>query len=478
MSFRIYRKDNAIVLIDTDSWDVQKFPIGEIWYDYVATDSPVIYSFYYRNAERILVLREPYTSFQDGKGNGFADDSEFRDYIDPLLSNGVGNSLDGSGQIDAGGRIRVSQLTTQIDVKQINDNAPLFFDRENVSGATQVYAKNDGGTTMSVSSNGDAAICQSKMFANYFSGKSQFGEITFSGGQNQDNVTKRIGYFSSNTVSPYDSDKDGLWFEADGTDYRFRIQKNGTDIVNVAQSDWNINTLPNSDFSKFNVFVFQFLYLGGTEIRFGFVQNGAITWCHGYKHAGIIANTFVESPNQPIRYEVRSTGGSGSMIQVCAQVASEGSIDEVGVHRAFDVENVALNPAGGNIYAVIGARLKSAYRNITVKKQDLSVLATTNDNFIWRVSINPTVGGTFTYNDQTNSSLQVATGATTNTVSSLGTVIASGHGTGNSQISSFIRSSLRLGTQIDGTQDELVLSLEPITNNFTAYATIGFQEFI
>ncbi len=137
--------------------------------------------------------------------------------------------------IDAGHRLRVSQMTTLLDIKQINDNSPLFIDRENINGGTQSYSQTNGGTTLSVTTTGDAAVAQTKMFASYFSGKSHFGEMTFNNYQNETDVTKRVGYFSSATASPYDSNKDGLWFEADGTDYRLRIQKGGTDVVNVTQ---------------------------------------------------------------------------------------------------------------------------------------------------------------------------------------------------------------------------------------------------
>lgn len=42
---------------------------------------------------------------------------------------------------DGGNRLRISQLTTQLGIKQINDNAPMFVDREIVNGGTYSYVK-------------------------------------------------------------------------------------------------------------------------------------------------------------------------------------------------------------------------------------------------------------------------------------------------------------------------------------------------
>jgi len=383
--------------------------------------------------------------------------------------------LNWGGQIDAGNRLRVSQITTLLDIKQVNDDASLFFDRVNIGGATQTYSKVKGGSTMAVSADGDAAICESKMFAPYFSGKSQFLEITFSGLTLDAGVVKRVGYFNSSIVSPFNTNKDGLWLEADGDNYYFVIEKNGVEKLRVNRDHWDVN--PPNDLSKFNVLVVQFLYLGGTAVRFGFITNGVIEWYYTYVHAGVVDSTFIESPQQPIRYEIRSTGGAGDFDQICAMVASEGSIDEVGYSRAFNVDAFSAT-ASGTDYAALGIRLKPTYRNARIDKEDLGLLITTNDNVIWYLCFNPTIAGTFAYVDQDDSALQLATGATANTVSDLGLVLDSGFVVGNSVSVKPFKNSLRLGTLIDGTPDELVLVIKPLSPNLTCYAEITVNELI
>ena len=83
-------------------------------------------------------------------------------------------------------------------------------------------------------------------------------------------------------------------------------------------------------------------------------------------------------------------------------------------------------------------------------------------NVEWMWILNPTVAGTFTYNAVTNSSLEVATGASTNTVTN-GTEITGGFiestsgGGGSGGVSSPIPNAQLLGANIAGTVDTMVL---------------------
>lgn len=472
---KIYKSSNLVVIDDEyiDDLDMDyRFPSNYIFYSINRKKSPVDVSVYAEQQVRIKSWNpRPYTEYQDGEGNSFASLDALLAYLDEITGSSVVDSF--PGLIDAGNRFRVSQLNTLIDVKQTNDNAPVYIDRENGGTGSQTYVKANGGTEMEVTTTGDFAIAQSKMFAPYFSGKGQFMEITFAKMQNEAGVTKRVGYFSSNTTTPFDSNKDGIWFESDGTNHRFRIQKDGVDVFNQIDTS-------EIDFSKFNVLVIQFLYLGGTAIRFGFIVNGLIKYFATHFHAGNENSTFVLSPMQPVRYEIRSTGGAGTLESVCFQAASEGSIDEIGVSRAYNIDNFSAN-SSGSFYAVLGLRLKSDYRNIRIDKEDIGLLATTNDNYAWYLCLNPTIAGTFTFVDQDDSALQVAEGATANTIANeaaLGIVLDSGFGTANTQITKPFKNSLRIGSTIAGVFDELVLVVRPFSPNLKIYAQVTINEFL
>ena len=82
--------------------------------------------------------------------------------------------------------------------------------------------------------------------------------------------------------------------------------------------------------------------------------------------------------------------------------------------------------------------------------------------------LNPTVSGTFTYADESQSAVQIARGATANTVTgglkleggfieSSGNAGGAAGGTGKD-----ILNAVRLGSLIDGTVDTMVLCARPI----------------
>ncbi|MFM7856798.1 MAG: hypothetical protein ACKO96_33940, partial [Flammeovirgaceae bacterium] len=110
---------------------------------------------------------------------------------------------------DAGGRIRVSQLTTLGDYKILGADKTFLI--ESAGTGTGTYGSNK--FNMSVTS-GQWYVRQSKRYHPYFSGKSQFCEFTFDNFQPETNVNKKVGYFSSSAVSPFNSVYDGFWLES------------------------------------------------------------------------------------------------------------------------------------------------------------------------------------------------------------------------------------------------------------------------
>lgn len=85
MSYRIFNSVDLVVVIDTVTWDVQKFPLDNIWYQYNNIEAPILYSIYQIDPERPIILDQPYTAFQDKDGNKFGDDLSLASYLDNVL---------------------------------------------------------------------------------------------------------------------------------------------------------------------------------------------------------------------------------------------------------------------------------------------------------------------------------------------------------------------------------------------------------
>ena len=96
---------------------------------------------------------------------------------------------------------------------------------------------------------------------------------------------------------------------------------------------------------------------------------------------------------------------------------------------------------------------------------------TSSEKCEWILYLNPTVADSFTYSDQTNSAVQIAVGATTNTITN-GIAIGGGfvESGGVQQGSSGstdkgVNSAIRLGSTISGTSDVIVLCVRPIAGS-------------
>lgn len=379
---------------------------------------------------------------------------------------------------DPSGRLRVGQLTTMLDGKILNvDNARLF---ENVGTGTGTFTNNK--YNMAVTS-GQYLIRQSRRFTPYFSGKAQLIEETFDNFQPQANVVKRIGYFSSNAVAPYDTTKDGVWLESDGTTIRLICSRAGTETLNVAITAWSgyadlaeYQTLAN--WQNFTVVAFDFLWLGGAVLRLYVKTSTGFVLAHTFNYAGSAQDVFILSPNQPVRYEIRSSTGVGSMRYVCCQVATEGSFNEAG--ETISVFNTAAITANaiGTIYALKSVRKIAARRDMAIQIVGMDVTnAATADAGILMLIQNPTVSASISY--ATNSNFEDGTPTTQTITAGTGRVVCAlpvGSNGGGTQIMKENFLSFLSGT-IANVFDEYVLAYMPVTANQTVHGVLTIKEY-
>lgn len=394
--------------------------------------------------------------------------------------------------IDSFARLRISNPFTLFDSKQLHDNQPLFWNEVLGGSATSTHSSVNAETVLAVTSSAsDYAIRQTKQRFNYQPGKSQLLFMTFRSPQ-VEGITCRVGAFdddgSGNNLTP----GNGIWFECDGT-VSWNIAKNGTTTETATQANWNVDKLDGTgksgitlDLSAPQILVVDFEWLGVGRVRVGFVIDGLVYYCHYFNHANDAAfsTVYMSSPNLPLRYDIQTDGTNGSSLQhICSTVISEGGVEKTGVLRAIESHNVFSGTLSiiGNKYALCGIRLKAGYKDVSVLPEKVSMVLGTNDAFKWELHLNPTVAGTWTYNDLANSSVQFAQiGTATNTqVTADGIIIANGGGSTSARgDSEALNTALRIGSTIAGVQDELVLVIGLFTNNLTAWAGFEFRELL
>jgi hypothetical protein len=348
---------------------------------------------------------------------------------------------------------------------------------------------------MAVSTTGDKVIRQTKMRFNYLPGKSHLIFMTFVLGTNAGTI-KRVGYFNSTFVSPFDAGFDGIYLEREGTETRICLARGGT-VMTMAQDDWNYDTFDGTgpsgltlDWNAPQIFFIDMEWLGVGRVRTGFVVDGAYQIAHEFRNANnragqAILEPYIQTPNHSLRYEIRSTGGAGTLLEICGSVQSEGGYDLVGNLYAGGRGITALTTTNTtNIFPLISLRLRQDRPGGSIIIQNGSLLCTTTADAVWRLILNPTVAGVDAASWQDvggNSSAQIDVARTTANTLSGGTVVASGYLRATTQSTSELllelNSAIRPGIGIGGAQDELVLAIQNLANGQESYfAELGWRE--
>lgn len=390
-----------------------------------------------------------------------------------ILQNSSIKSQD-STSIDAFGRWRVSNPETLFDSKQIYDNQPLIWDDQEVSGSgtssTHSVALARSQLAVSASTAGKR-VRQTLMRFNYQSGKSQLVYMTSVINSGESGIEVNVG--------PHDDDN-GIFFQSkDGIlNAVIRSSTSGSPVdTTVAQSAWNVDKLDGSgpsgiilDESKNHICFFDYEWLGIGRVRVGFVLDGMLITCHNFNHSNDLSTVYMSTPNLPLRFSIENdgSGGASTMDTICCTVISEGGQIRRGSIRYKSTAGTAVVCSTDNvIYAILGMKLKAANISSTIDMMIVSIqIQTASESGEWTLRLNPTVASTFTFANETNSSIMTATGATANTVTG-GTIMQGGFAqsgstqNGRGGTDAAIENAIRLGAQIDGTVDEIVLCWMP-----------------
>lgn len=369
-------------------------------------------------------------------------------------------------QIDAAGRQRSSSKKNYGEYKMLNNVFASLLLEKNGTGT---FTDNTNRVTMSVTT-GQYCIIQSKQYHPYFNGTSQLIELTTSGLATAANVEKSIGYISSAATGTFSTGLDGFrLFKSTADVYSLQVWRNGSNTIDIPRSTWYDKldgTGPSGmtiNFANFNVYAFDFLYLGGTALRMFVSFNGENILVINHNYANTDTQPIFLSPNKPIRYEIRSTTGTGNMDFDCAMVASEGDVSEQdGTSVTVNAPNAGINSlATGVTYALCGVRKAATQRDIFAFVKSFEGIISTNDFVNLELRLNPTVAGTFTYSALANTPFETATGAIANTVTG-GTSIGNTYFSLNMNNSKEIKSILnRLNSTLANTMDSIVLCATP-----------------
>lgn len=386
---------------------------------------------------------------------------------------------------DAFNRVRTSHPHTLFDNKFIYGPNSLVWDEQTSGTASSTWDGSKAQILMEVGTDpGDLIIRQTKEYFNYEPGKSQL--IIFTGvlGSAKAGVRSRYGYFDDNN---------GLYFEVNenGPCVVRRSYTSGSPVDElVYQEDWNLDRLdgrgPSSiiaDFSKTQIFIVNFQWLGVGSVTFALNINEEIIPIHRMNHANRLTEVYMSTPCLPIRLElenVAETESSSELSQICCSVISEGG--SAPVYIPFGA--ITDNPAGelthravnndGSYYPIISLRLKSSYVRSVIKLLDYWVIADTNDAAFIFIIINPSLTGASWVSAGASSRAEYDVSATALTG---GTVLTNiGFSNQIRGVSSPIGEVIRLASNIAGDSDVLTIAGKSEAGAANLYAGINWGE--
>ncbi len=408
--------------------------------------------------------------------------------------------------IDAFGKLRVSNPYTILDMKfpiqppsqtstteYLNNFELVCTDASSVN-YTQTTTGN-GLRTISVNNQAAGTYkSQSRKYCNYQPGKSLLvlcsGVINagvVAGLASQTNVSTRIGFFD---------DYNGFYFQYDSTNMSVAYKNNGTSVETITQSNWNLDTMNGSgtsslnlDFTKNQLFVIDFEWLGVGRIRYGFYAFGKINYCHQILNINTLTGPYMQSANLPIRYELQGNGAgsTGALIQCCSTVISEGGFNPQG--RPFTANNGL--PAANNVTAVEtpllaikGGGVNYYHQNIIPLGVELLNTANTTDAIIYRVRmfLSPSPDpGTFSWQNVSNYSvIQYAVNPTGVTLTG-SIVLEEGYFTGRgastfNSLTDVFSNVIQLTADATNISDIIIVTAQIQTGNAKVACSIQWQE--
>lgn len=371
----------------------------------------------------------------------------------------------GGTNVDAFGRLRVSNTFTLFDSAFRYADNEKFDTAITGAGASKTYNSSDNSVSLAVSANTESVIRETKRVFPYQPGKSLLILTTFTMNSPTANLKQRVGYFGADN---------GIFLETDGTTVNIVKRNNGTD-TKVAKANWNGNTLPSLDLSKSQIFFVDIEWLGVGSVRTGFVIDGEFIVAHTFHHANIITGTYMQTAVLPVRYEISSTGASGTLKQICCSVMSEGGYQ--GQSQYYFGTNapsagVDLGTAG-TITPLISIKLKSSQPDAIILPAEIDVTGLSNQVIKYQLLLNPSSLTSASYTDHAVSQCQVDTSATALTG---GTILQQGFITNNGRIEvgGLENFNFQLGRTISGTSDVVTLAAMGFSNNVKAVASLGW----
>lgn len=173
---------------------------------------------------------------------------------------------------------------------------------------------------------------------------------------------------------------------------------NNSSNTSITQTNWNIDTTDGSgssgfnlDFTKAQLFVIDMEWLSVGRVRYGFYIYGKIVYCHQITNINSLTGPYTTEINLPVCYSIHSgtTGGTGSLTQICSSVISEGGYQPIGKAFSINSNSGGTSIAGETvILSLRGGSNLGNYNHQNIIPKSIDILDSgTNNIFLYKIRI-------------------------------------------------------------------------------------------
>lgn len=384
-------------------------------------------------------------------------------------------------QVDSFDRLRVSEPFTIFDfIRRKIAHVGLYYSDSTVGGGTVVTTVSKARTRLhTAGALNDKAIQQTRQYFIYQPGKSQLILSTFNANGKTANVSKKVGQFDVNN---------GIFLDVASPDVKFVLRSKVSGSVvetTVIQANWSVDKLDGTgasgvtlDWTKTQILVCDYQWLGVGKVRFGFIVGDATIIAHQEFHSNVDTEVWAQTMNLPLRAEIESTAVSdpADMDVFCQSIVTEGGINPQTIPHSVDT-GITWIQVGTTLQQLIAIRLKANEQGTVVLPTDIDILAVATSNFRWAVLFNPTVGGTASWSSADVGSVEFDTSRDGSITGGL--LLASGYGSKKLDISAVsLGPQVRLGYALDGAADELVVAVQSVVGVENFLSSVRWQEAV
>lgn len=375
-----------------------------------------------------------------------------------------------SGEVDAFGRQRFSEPFMLFDsTLRYTKRTDQWYEATTGAGTTNYIANESSLDLIVTTASGDSVLRRTKRDMPYQPGKSLLVLQSFKGAEPKSGLVQEVGLFD---------DDNGVMVRASGLSLQFviRSKASGTIVEDVVdQASWNINTLPELDFGKAQIFTADLEWLGVGRVRCGFVIDGEIVYCHEFNHANNVETVYMTTATLPLSYRLANnstTASSSTMKQICCSAASEGGYEPGGPIYTGGAGLTGLSSITSETM-VAAIRMASGRTDNVILPSQIDVATDGNAIAQWRLYLNPTISGSWNNADNGRGNVQVMSSG----IVSSGTIIAAGLVSGKNTVEFSPESalSLSLGKDATGSSDVLALTIQ-CDSAMKATGFLGWRE--